>query len=459
MKKIKFRSLTMRIWTTFTVMILIIILSISILYLSIFREYEENSRIQDLNVAHDVLLKDNKFDDSKNRFADLKNLKQSEHFIVNFDNSSRPKIIDVNKGPGPKDMGRGPEEEQNAKIWMTGFINGSSMYKKQIKATYDNMKYIVMISSVKSDDLGKVYLVSFIRDVYDNSLLYMVIVVGIVFIAIGFITAKIVANYIGAPLKQLESYTRKIARKEWTEPVKVNSDDEIGKLVTSMNQMQKELKHADEEERMFLQSISHDLKTPVMIIMSHAEAIKDGMYIDSLEDTAEIIKNEAIRLDKKIKQILYLNTLDYVLENDSENIDIDMEDFIINIVNRFKNVNSKIRWKLNTDKAIVNGDVEKIQVSIENILDNQLRYADEEICVSLKADNNFAVIEIYNDGPNIDDKHIDHIFDSLYKDKTGNFGLGLAICKKIVDFYNGDIKAVNRDKGVSFIIKYPIKAV
>jgi two-component system, OmpR family, sensor histidine kinase CssS len=65
------------------------------------------------------------------------------------------------------------------------------------------------------------------------------------------------------------------------------------------------------------------------------------------------------------------------------------------------------------------------------------------------------VIEIYNDGPKIKDEHIGKIFDNFYKDKTGNFGLGLAISKKIVDFYKGNISAVNRDKGVSFIIKYP----
>lgn len=67
-----------------------------------------------------------------------------------------------------------------------------------------------------------------------------------------------------------------------------------------MNRMQKELKKIDEEEKMFLQSISHDLKTPVMVIMSHAQAIIDGMYIESVEETAEIIKDEAAILEKKL---------------------------------------------------------------------------------------------------------------------------------------------------------------
>lgn len=80
-----------------------------------------------------------------------------------------------------------------------------------------------------------------------------------------------------------------------------------------MNMMQRELKRADEEEKMFLQSISHDLKTPIMVIMSHAAAIIDGVYVESVEKSAEIIKDEALNLEKKVKQMLYLNTLDYVL--------------------------------------------------------------------------------------------------------------------------------------------------
>lgn len=457
MKRIKFKSLTMRIWTTFTIIILIIICSISVLYLSAFKRLQENSRIQDLNVAHDILLKDKVFDQSGNRFDELKNLKQTDHFIVNFDNEQIPQIMDINKPPTPNGKGMGPQDLLDVKIWMANHIKGGSLYKRQVEDTFNGKKYVFLISSVDKNVSGNSYLVSYIVNVSDNNLLYMVLAVGAVFIAIGFITAKIVANSIGRPLKELEKYTMKIAQKQWSEPVKVNSSDEIGKLAISMNQMQKELKRADEEEKMFLQSISHDLKTPVMIIMSHAQAIIEGMFIDSVEDTAEIIKNEAIRLDRKIKQILYLNTLDYVLVNDSENIDIDMQDFITNIVNRFKKVDTKISWTLNAQKATVYGDPDRIQVSIENILDNQLRYAEKEIKVSLDVEDTFAVIEIYNDGAKIDENNIQHIFENLYKDKTGNFGLGLAICKKILNFYNGEIVAVNREKGVSFILKYPIK--
>ena len=172
-----------------------------------------------------------------------------------------------------------------------------------------------------------------------------------------------------------------------------------------------------------------------------------------------IIGNYKISLEKKIKQLLYLNTLDYVLENNNENIDVNLNRLLSHIIGRFEVVNSTIEWELDIDKLIITGNPDKIQVSIENILDNGLRYAETKISVKLKSEGSFVVLEIYNDGSTISSESVDHIFENFYKDKTGNFGLGLAISKKIIYYHKGEIKVVNRDKGVSFIIKYPVENI
>lgn len=463
MKKLRFKSLTMRIWTTFTAIILIIICSLSLLYLFVFRQISDKSKAQDLKVAHDILLQNNNYDEH-NRSNEFANLKESRHFTVNLSNSSNPIIREVNRKPGFPDVppeGLPAHMKDNDSIetrtWMTSFINNEKLDEKQFSAAHNNTRYIFIISSIPSDNTGKSYLISYLPIINDNGILYTIIIIGVVFIAIGFITAKVVANYISKPLKELEDYTMRIAHKDWKEPLRIKNEDEIGRLVDSMNRMQKELKHADEEEKMFLQSISHDLKTPVMVIMSHADAIIDGVYIDSVEKTAEIIRNEAMSLEKKIKQLLYLNTLDYVLTNNSESTSINLYDLLMHIINRFEVVNSKVEWDLSMDKITISGNLDKIQVSIENILENGLRYASEKIAVTLREQGGYAVLDIYNDGQNIRAENIDRIFDNFYKDKTGNFGLGLAISKKIIDFYGGNIKAVNREDGVSFIIKLPIK--
>jgi two-component system, OmpR family, sensor histidine kinase CssS len=480
MKIVKFKSLTMRIWTIFTAIILIIICSISFLYLFAYRNINENARMQDLMVAHGILLNSSDFNQA-DMFNELKNLKGSSQFLVTISGDTK-QISDIVKRLGsqsdfqnnsstesPKASSKdwlrnfiqNPASFQaynvkDAESWMAGYINGETIYEKEFRASFQGRTFIFIISSIDNGNSDQSFLVSYMPDMEDNRLLYIVTGVGIVFIFIGFITAKIVAGHIAKPLKELEDFTVRIARKDWKEPILIKSQDEIGRLANAMNRMQKELKLADEEEKMFLQSISHDLKTPVMVIMSHAAAIIDGVYVDSVENTAEIIRDEALSLEKKIKQMLYLNTLDYIMVNNTEFDKVNLHDLLLHIINRFEVVNSEIEWDLDIDKVTINGNTDKMQVAIENILDNALRYVKNKICISLKEERSYAVLEIYNDGPNIDPKNIDHIFDNLYKDKTGNFGLGLAISKKIIDFYNGEIKAVNKENGVSFIIKYPV---
>ncbi|MDP4089079.1 MAG: HAMP domain-containing sensor histidine kinase [Bacillota bacterium] len=464
--KIKFTSLTMRIWTTFTAVILIIILSISLYYLFAIRRTKENSYIQILKGAHEMILDSQNYDApviiGPERFN--KNLR-GESFIY-IENGTGTTILDMKRQnlqqphPDMQPDGQSPMyglNIQDVEKWMVSYADGNKISEKQFSGYYKGKKFIFIISSINyHDSTGKSYLITYAPDFVDNTILYQVIGIGVVFIVFGFAAAKIAAGFISKPLLELEKHTRRIAQKDWKEPINIKSDDEIGRLAEAMNHMQRELRRADEEEKMFLQSISHDLKTPVMVIMSHADAIIDGVYIDSIEETAEIIKDEAIRLEKKIKQMLYLNTLDYVLENKDENSEIRLHDMLLHIINRFEMINSEIEWDLNIDNITINGNTDKLQVAIENILDNGLRYAKEKIRISLKKENSYAVLDIFNDGPKIDGKHIGRIFDNLYKDKTGNFGLGLAISKKIVDFYKGEISAVNREDGVSFIIKYPL---
>ncbi|MGL5417073.1 MAG: HAMP domain-containing sensor histidine kinase [Clostridium sp.] len=248
---------------------------------------------------------------------------------------------------------------------------------------------------------------------------------------------------------------KKVSKKEWTEPLEVKSNDEIGSLINSMNNMRIELEKVDKEEKVFFQSMSHDLKTPVMIIQSHAEALIDGMYIGSVEDTAKIIKKESQILEKKIKQILYLNTLDYMLLNDKETKEIDLEYLLDEIYYKFRFINKEIQWKVSLEeKAYIYANEEKIVTAIENIIENALRYVRKEIEIKLYKLNETIVIEIFNDGENIKETDLNNIFNNLYKGKSGNFGLGLYITKRIIDYYKGNIYVENEDRGVRFYIKF-----
>jgi two-component system, OmpR family, sensor histidine kinase CssS len=304
----------------------------------------------------------------------------------------------------------------------------------------------------------QIYLISY-GALFKEEQVVKIFMAGLLILLFSLPIAMIIAHNIAKPLKQLEAYTKRIANKEWNSEIYLNSQDEIGRLASAMNEMKHALKQADEEEKKFLQTISHDLKTPVMVSMSYAQAIIDGIYVDSAENTAMIIKKEAIRLEKKIKQILYLNTLDYALDNEKKQEEIYLDKLLTYLVHNFQAVNTDLSWQLNLEakSAIILGNPDRIRVSIENILENQLKYAAKTIQVSLQENHSLWMIVIKNDGPLIPKQDLNQIFKNLYKGDNGNFGLGLAISKKILNFYNGSIQVDNRNDQVCFTICYPKK--
>lgn len=96
MRELRFKSLTMRIWTTFTAVILVIICSISIVYLVAYRTINEANKMQDLKVFHDAIIDSENFI-QPNRFDELRNLRGSEHFIAKVSSSGEIKIESIRK--------------------------------------------------------------------------------------------------------------------------------------------------------------------------------------------------------------------------------------------------------------------------------------------------------------------------------------------------------------------------
>lgn len=425
----------MRIWVVFTAVLLAVIVGITTLYhLTVLRADRVN-RLGDLAVVHEAMMSAADYRDVP---EEIQNMRESYHFKI--ENGEITNIGRQHSHNGaPPVM---PEHliQEHLKKYAQG-----EMKSEKIITTLNKITFLAVISST---DNG--YFVSYAPHFSDDSILRALFIIGAIFVIMGFFIARVVAAYLARPLSQLENFTKRIAAKNWGEPINVKSRDEIGRLAASMNKMQEDLKRADEEERLFLQSISHDLKTPVMVIMSHADAIMDGVYIDTPENTAKIIKDEAISLSKKIKQLLYFNTLSYSLDNQSENEPLRLDNIVSDLLTRLRHVGDGLILPPVLEPTDIVADREKITVALENVLDNALRYAEDEIKITLVN----RVLEIYNSGQNIPEENLERIFDNMYKDKTGNFGLGLAITKKIIVHYGGTICAVNREHGVSFVIDF-----
>lgn len=324
--------------------------------------------------------------------------------------------------------------------------------------------YIISKGKVLGSDA---FLVSYMGDSYREDLvdtlfrrLFIVVFLVLLF---SFIPATVLSRYISKPLVDLERRVEKLSKNNWAEPVYLNRNDEIGKLGDSVEHLRLQLLRQDEAERNFLQHISHELKTPVMVIRSFAESIKDGIYPKGdLISSVNTIDLEAERLEKKIKNILYLNKLDYMSIHDMNRVHFSLDNLILETLERFSLYNVEAKYlkenleiDMDLETVFIDGDIDQWKIVMENLVDNSIRYANKKISISLKQSDKI-VFKIYNDGPEIENKLLDNLFKKFNKGYKGQFGLGLAITQRIVSNHKSIIYARNEDNGVRFYIEIPL---
>lgn len=301
-------------------------------------------------------------------------------------------------------------------------------------------------------------IVSFMWDTYRDELvrtLYkrIALILGAVLV-LSWLPAIWLARYLSRPLVRLEGHVQAIANRQLDRPVVVDRQDEIGRLAASIERMRQQLRKQDEAQQSLLQHISHELKTPVMVIRSYAQSIQDGVFPKGdLASSVEVIENESERLEKRIRDLLYLTKLDYLSARQSVREPVRLAELTESVAERLRWRRPDLIWELDLEPAVIVADPEQWTVALENLFDNQMRYAATRISVRLRAEP-VPVLVIGNDGPPLEPGLEAALFQAFRKGGKGEFGLGLAIVKRIADLHGADVRARNREGGVDFTIAF-----
>jgi two-component system sensor histidine kinase CssS len=331
---------------------------------------------------------------------------------------------------------------------------------KRYSEDIGNTRIFFVIKKVTVNDQPG-YLLSYAFDSYRDTLsftLFKRLLYGLaVVLVLSWIPSLWLARYLSRPLVTLEKHVKQISKQDWHDPVTVDRTDEIGHLGHSIEDMRQKLVHKDETERALMQNISHDLKTPVMVIRGYTQAIKDGIFPQGdLASTVEVIEAEAEKLEKKIKNLLYLTKLDYLAKQKQVRETFQLRETITSVVERIKWSRMDINWVTSLDDAVIEGDQEQWSKLIENILENQIRHAKQTIEIRVHTrDTNEVVLTISNDGPHIEEKMLNSLFEPFNKGKKGEFGIGLSIVKRILDLHHATIHIENKETGVCYTIVVP----
>ena len=173
--------------------------------------------------------------------------------------------------------------------------------------------------------------------------------------------------------------------------------------------------------------------------------------MEDINTALPIIKDQTLKLENKVHSLLYLNKLDYIKDTNLIQMSlIDISSILGFSVEKFKYHNKTLKFKIsNLSNCKFYGTLDSWETVIDNILNNFIRYADTEIKITVRKNQ----LIFYNDGPNIDSNLLEGIFIPFRKGIKGEFGLGLSIVKKTLNYMGYDVRIKNHTKkGVSFII-------
>lgn len=287
------------------------------------------------------------------------------------------------------------------------------------------------------------------RNQYKDTLLSTIINITVIVVGIFFIILMVWMAYLIHPLNQIRNYIEKIKIGEDAE-LKVNRRDEIGELADALVSMREELRKQEKTKEEMIHNISHDLKTPIATIKSYGESIKDGIYpYDTLEKSVDVIIDNAERLEKKVHSLLFLNRVEYLIAQEKNNSTTSMKKVIEDVILAIKVIKPNIEIDVDIkENVIFNGSEEPWRITVENIVDNALRYAKSKILITLEDDE----LSIYNDGPCMSDERLKTLFKPFEKGQGGQFGLGLSIVYKVVTANHYKVTGENTSDGVVFRI-------
>ena len=307
-----------------------------------------------------------------------------------------------------------------------------------------------------------IYQVRFLRkseeDHFVSHLLFRIMLYAGIVLVISWIASIIIVRYLTRPLVQMQQHVKRIANRNWHDPLDIKQGDEIGQLAGSIETMRRQLVQQEEAQQSMLQNISHELKTPVMVIRSYAGAINDGVYPKGdLAGSIKVIDEEGERLERLVKQLLYLNRLDYLATQNPAWEKISLDKLIQKIAQHINPQRPEITWQLNLQPVDVYGDEDTLRVMVENLLDNHLRHAASRLEISLRWDSlkSESVLYFWNDGSQIEPHILNEPSQPYQKGREGKFGLGLAIVQRIVKMYRGQFSLKNEKNGVSSTVIIP----
>lgn len=320
--------------------------------------------------------------------------------------------------------------------------------------------------------LGAVVLYAPVAGVNEASLKMRHIYIGAAFLGVivSIALGLVLSRYITRSLREVSVAAGKIAEGDFDQRVDTKTEDEFGKLGQSINNMTRRLADSERMRKDFIANVSHELRSPLTSIQGFIDALLDGRHTDREESKKylTIIQKETYRLSKLINDLLEISKFD------SQGVQFNMEPFPLNtVINRaivslkprLDEKNIIVKTAIPLDLPLCDGDEDRIEQVIHNLLSNAIHYSPVEgkILISGFLRENEIQVEVADNGPGIPAEELPKVWERFYrvdKDRSrrkGGTGLGLAIVREIIKKHGGRVIAESEQgEGAVFGFTLPL---
>jgi len=388
-------------------------------------------------------------------------------------------------GPNLGNMCRvgGGMREMQTLIAEIGSVFEGNIWTRTFQHPYYNEEMLtVAVPLVKPDGsiTGAVVLNSPVKGMNDfmRTIYYYIAGTGLLAILLTVVVVSYLARGIVRPLKAMQKSACAMAQGDYNTRVQVLSDDEVGDLGKSLNSLAKDLadfvSQTEKMEKMrrdFIANVSHEFRTPITIIRGYAEAFLDGAVANPETGLKyhRLMRDESVRLEKLIKDLLDLSHLQ------AERCALSKER--ISLSELARNVTSMFQYQAENKKIRLSSEIPESLPDIAAnggrlvqllviLLDNALKYTDPggQIAVKLwKENNNDILLSIADTGIGIPEEDLPYIWERFYKvDKShsrltdSGAGIGLAIAKQIIELHQAEVQVESTvGQGTTFTIRFP----
>ena len=369
---------------------------------------------------------------------------------------SKGRVILTSSGFPPADNAEMPDYTSlmdGGEGYWTGTLNGEKVMAVSVDISGMSTEYnaIRVITSLRNIDSAMSTYISVIS------------VCCILIILLLLVTGNYFVNSIVKPISIINESTKKFAKGDFKGRIKKTTDDEIGDLCDSINNMAEALASTEAMKNEFISSVSHELRTPLTAIKGWAETLSYDVDKETARKGVRVIRNETDRLSEMVEELLDFSRMQsgkFTLQKVRMDLLAELGDAVLIYAEKARRENIRMIYNEPQMLPFINGDKNRIRQVFINIIDNAIKYSNPggTVVIGAEAVGNKVQVIVTDNGVGISKQDLPRVKTKFFKanqTRRGS-GIGLAVADEIITMHGGTMQIDSTlGEGTSVVITLP----